>query len=253
MKKPQHVAIIMDGNGRWATRRLLPRIEGHRRGVESVRVVVKECLNAAIPYLTLFTFSSENWRRPKSEVDFLFGLLLELLRKEVAELHQQGVCLKIKGDTALFSPELQEAIQQAEAVTANNTKLHLNIAFNYGGRWDMLQAVKAIGHDIASGKLLASAITDTTINERLIFSDSPEPDLLIRTSGEYRISNFMLWQLAYTEMYFTQTFWPEFRQADFQEALRSFSDRQRRFGYVQEVSKEESVNSLPVIERKAHA
>jgi len=230
MKSPRHVAIIMDGNGRWAKRRLLPRVAGHQQGLESVRATITACLKKNIPYLTLFTFSSENWRRSKTEIDFLFGIFLRSLRSEMHKLHEHGIQLKIVGNLQGFSVDLMAAIQEAEALTQENTKLRLNIAFNYGGRWDILEAVRSVGQQIAAGELLVNEITETLFQDRLSLSGCPDPDFLIRTSGEYRISNFLLWQFAYTELYFTETYWPDFREAAFEEALLAYSKRQRRFG-----------------------
>ncbi len=249
MSVPRHVAIIMDGNGRWARRRLLPRVAGHQRGVESVRAVVSSCLKKEIPYLTLFAFSSENWARPKPEVDYLFNLLLQLLKNEVKELSENGVCLKIIGDRTHFSQQLKTAIESAEALTVDNTKLQLNIAFNYGGRWDLVQAMQKIGQKIACGTLTPETLCESVLNQHLLFSEIPDPDLLIRTSGEYRMSNFLLWQLAYTELYFTSKFWPDFRAEQFDEALQAYADRQRRFGRADPVD----TDQIDSFERKIHA
>ncbi len=227
---PKHVAIIMDGNGRWAKQRLLPRVAGHQKGLGSVRAIISACIKKDISVLTLFTFSSENWRRPETEVKFLFGIFLKSLRDELRELHENNIKLKIVGDTSAFSEELQTAIQEAENLTKNNTKLQLNIAFNYGGRWDILQATRALGRSVAKGELNPEDISEENFRSHLSLADCPEPDLLIRTSGEYRISNFLLWQFAYTELYFTDTYWPDFREPQFEEALKAYHKRQRRFG-----------------------
>lgn len=231
MKLPEHIAIIMDGNGRWAQRRFLPRVAGHQQGLESVRSTVTAAIKQKIPYLTLFTFSSENWRRPQFEIDFLFGILLRSLKNELRSLHENGIKIKIIGDKSVFSEELKEVILNAEELTANNTTLQLNIAFNYGGRWDILQATRDISEKVAMGELKAEEISETVFEQHLCFADCPEPDLLIRTSGEYRISNFLLWQLAYTEFYFTDIYWPDFREAEFEKALEAFARRERRFGH----------------------
>lgn len=233
MTLPKHIAIIMDGNGRWAEQRFLPRIAGYQQGLESVRAVMTAAVKQKIPCITLFTFSSENWRRPQSEIDFLFGIFLKSLRNELNSLHENGIKLKIVGDISAFSDELKQAIRDAEAVTAHNTTLQLNIAFNYGGRWDIVQATKAVSEKVAAGILKAEDITESVFQSHLCLADCPEPDLLIRTSGEYRISNFLLWQFAYTEFYFTNTYWPDFREVEFEEALEAFGKRQRRFGHSQ--------------------
>jgi undecaprenyl diphosphate synthase len=245
MNLPQHIAIIMDGNGRWAKKRLLPRIAGHQQGVESVRAVMTACVKRAIPCLTLFTFSSENWRRSEAEVSFIFGIFLRSLRSETKTLHENNVRLTIVGDRSTFSEELKIAIVEAEKLTAQNTGLRLNIAFNYGGRWDIVEATRALGKKIAAGKLLPDEISAEDLTQHLSLADCPEPDFLIRTSGEYRISNFLLWQLAYTELYFTETYWPDFREAQLEEALLAYSKRQRRFGA------EES--AIDFVQHKEHA
>jgi len=230
MKLPKHVAIIMDGNGRWAKRRLLPRVAGHQQGLESVRAIIKACLEKNIACLTLFTFSSENWHRSPTEIDFLFSIFLRSLKNEMHKLHENGVKLKIVGNMQGFSEDLIAAIRTAEALTATNAKLQLNIAFNYGGRWDILEAARAVGSQMAAGTLSPEDLTESLFQSHLSLNDCPEPDLLIRTSGEYRISNFLLWQFAYTELYFTDTYFPDFREAQFVEALLAYSKRQRRFG-----------------------
>jgi len=231
---PKHIAIIMDGNGRWAKKRLLPRVAGHQRGAESARAIIAFCAKKQIPYLTLFAFSSENWRRPEGEVRFLLDLFLRSLKNEIQELHKNNVCLKIIGDKTRFGKELQTAITFAEELTQANQGLQLNIALNYGGQWDILEATRAISKKVASGEMDPDAITEETFRPYLTLADCPEPDLLIRTSGEYRISNFLLWQFAYTELYFTETLWPDFREAQCEEALKAYAERQRRFGYISE-------------------
>lgn len=228
---PRHVAIIMDGNGRWARKRFLPRFAGHRRGVETVRDTVKECLARGIEYLTLFAFSSENWRRPDEEVTLLMQLFVRALQHEVSKLNRNGVRLRVIGDLSRFDPELQTLIHDSEEKTAHNTKLTLTIAANYGGRWDVLQAVNrmALAHPERHG-----AWDEEDLASFLSMSYAPEPDLFVRTGGEQRISNFLLWQLAYTEFYFTDTLWPEFDGPAFEAAILSFQQRERRFGRTSE-------------------
>lgn len=227
---PRHVAIIMDGNGRWARKRLLPRIAGHRAGVETVRQVVRACAEKGVEVLTLFAFSSENWRRPAKEVSLLMELFLTALQRETQRLHNNNVRLKVIGDRSAFAPRLQEEIAKAEALTRENSGLTLIIAANYGGRWDVIQAAQRLGKEIEAGMLRASDITPELFESRLVLNGFPEPDLFIRTGGEQRVSNFLLWHLAYTEFYFTDVLWPDFDAALFDEALASFARRQRRFG-----------------------
>ena len=228
---PEHVAIIMDGNGRWAKKRFLPRIAGHSRGVETVRKAVRYCLNHGISYLTLFAFSSENWRRPADEVSLLMQLFARALMQEVSKLETNGVRLKIVGDLTRFDPELQTMIRTAEQKTAANNKLTLTVAANYGGRWDIVQAVNRLSTEKAEK---AGQWTEDDVAPYLSMSYAPEPDLFIRTGGEERISNFLLWQLAYTEFYFTATLWPEFDTAAFDKAIASYQKRERRFGRTSE-------------------
>jgi len=234
MNLPRHIAIIMDGSGRWAKQRLLPRTAGHIQGIDSVREIVTLCVKKKIPILTLWAFSTENWRRPKSEVSFLFDLILKYLRKELQTLHENDICLKIIGDRSRLTLELQEAIHHAETLTQHNTGLKLNVALNYGGRWDIVQAIQTLSKDVLAGNLKVDELTEGRIQEYLSLSDCGDPDLLIRTSGEYRISNFLLWQFAYTELYFTDTLWPDFRERQFEDALKAFTKRQRRFGFTSE-------------------
>jgi undecaprenyl diphosphate synthase len=229
-KLPKHVAIIMDGNGRWAEQRSLPRFAGHRAGVETVRSLVQMSGELGIQALTLFAFSSENWRRPKKEVGLLMDLFLSALEREVSKLHDTGVQLRVIGDIAPFPKKLQQRIHQSMELTRNNTNLVLNIAANYGGKWDITNAVKQIATKISTGELSADAIDEKLISEHLSMHDIPEPDLFIRTGGEERISNFLIWQLAYTELYFTRILWPDFTREEFATALQSFVQRQRRFG-----------------------
>lgn len=232
---PRHIAIIMDGNGRWAKKRFMPRFAGHKAGLESVRNIVKKCVTEEeIQELTLFAFSSENWKRPEEEVSLLMKLFMTALDKEVKRLHKNGVRLKIIGDVTAFSPELQERVKKAEALTADNHHLHLNIAANYGGRWDITQSCKKLAQKVADGELVPENITSDLISDNLSLAGTPEPDLFIRTGGEQRISNFLLWQLAYTEFYFTDLLWPEFDDKALMAAIESFNQRERRFGQTSE-------------------
>lgn len=227
---PRHIAIIMDGNGRWAKKRFMPRVAGHRAGVDAARKAVSACAKRGIEVLTLFAFSSENWRRPAQEVGFLMDLFLTGLDKEVGMLHKNGVQLRFIGDRARFSEKLQVKITEVEALTSKNTGMVLLIAADYGGQWDICQAVKKVALEVEAGSLSSAAITPEDIARHLSFSDLPDPDLFIRTSGEIRISNFMLWQLAYSELYFTETLWPDFDEKELDAALLQFAGRERRFG-----------------------
>ena len=231
---PRHVAIIMDGNGRWARKRGLPRIAGHRKGQERVRELVRAAGEAGVRYLTMFAFSSENWRRPAHEVRMLLDLFLAALDQEIAQLHENNVRFQVIGDATRFGEKIAAAIRAAEALTRNNSALTLTIAANYGGRWDITQACASIAQDVLNGKIEASAITEETLAARLSTRDLPEPDLFIRTGGEQRISNFLLWQLAYTELHFTSVLWPDFDREQFAAALASYATRQRRFGLTGE-------------------
>jgi undecaprenyl diphosphate synthase len=233
MNIPRHVAIIMDGNGRWAMKRFLPRVAGHKQGAESVRAIVQAAAKKGVKILTLFAFSSENWNRPKPEVDFLLSLFLRSLKNETEELNKNNVRLKIIGDRTAFSLELQNAMKESETLTIQNTGLIVNLALNYGGRWDIVQAAKILSERVLKGELTPDNITENVFQEMLSLSSSGDPDLFIRTSGEERISNFLLWNLAYTELYFTDTLWPDFREKEFEKALISYANRQRRFGYVE--------------------
>jgi undecaprenyl diphosphate synthase len=228
---PRHVAIIMDGNGRWARQRYLPRAAGHRRGIEAVRLVVRACIERGIEYLTLFAFSSENWRRPPEEVSFLMQLFVMSLEQEVEKLHENGIRFRVIGDLARFEPKLVRLIREAEALTAGNRRLTLTVAANYGGRWDVLQAVNRL---LCEHPELAGAIEERDLTPYLALSYAPEPDLFIRTGGEQRISNFVLWQLAYTELYFTDLLWPDFDAAALDRAIVSYQQRERRFGRTSE-------------------
>jgi undecaprenyl diphosphate synthase len=226
---PRHVAIIMDGNGRWAKKRFLPRVGGHRKGVEAVREVVKNCIERGVEYLTLFAFSSENWRRPAEEVTFLMQLFLRSLEQEVGKLHDNGIRFKVVGDLTPFDPRIVEHIRRGEALTAGNTRLTLTVAANYGGRWDILQAAERCRLEDAG-----LPVTEERLSRFLSMSYAPEPDLFIRTGGEQRVSNFLLWQLAYSELYFTEALWPDFGAAALEEAFASFRRRERRFGRTSE-------------------
>jgi undecaprenyl diphosphate synthase len=227
---PQHVAIIMDGNGRWARSRGMPRVAGHRASVKVVRKVIEECAQRGVGYLTLFAFSSENWRRPPDEVGMLMGLFLDALVREVADLHRNEVRLRFIGDRAALGKELTERMRAAEQLTAANTGLGLMVAVAYGGRWDLAQACRALAAEVAAGRLAAPDITENHIAAQLQLAGLPDPDLLIRTGGEQRISNFLLWNLAYTELYFSDALWPEFSPAHLQAAFQFFAQRERRFG-----------------------
>ena len=231
---PRHIAIIMDGNGRWAEKRLMPRIIGHRAGVKAVKKIVEFCVNEEIEVLSLFAFSSENWRRPKKEVEMLMDLFIGTLQSQVDKIDKNNIKLQIIGDRSAFSEKLQSKISQAENQTKNNSGLSLVIAANYGGRWDIMQAFKQVSEKISNGELLAEEITETVIQEHITTSELPDPDLFIRTGGEQRISNFLLWQLAYTEFYFTENLWPDFNQTEVISAIASFKNRQRRFGRTSE-------------------
>jgi undecaprenyl diphosphate synthase len=227
---PQHVAIIMDGNGRWARSRGMPRVAGHRASVKVVRKLVEECAARGVQYLTLFAFSSENWRRPADEVGILMGLFLDALVREVADLHRNRVRLRFIGDREQLGPELKQRMLDAEALTGLNSGLGLMVAVAYGGRWDISQACRSLAADVAAGKLAASDIGEEAIAARLALHDVPDPDLLIRTGGEQRISNFLLWNLAYTELYFSEVLWPEFSPEHLQAAFDHYTQRERRFG-----------------------
>ncbi len=233
-KLPRHVAIILDGNNRWAKRRMLPSLAGHRAGVKAVREVVEACGEVGVEVLTLFAFSSENWNRPKNEVDGLMELFLRTLRRETRKLKKNNIRLKIIGDISRFSPAIQEHIAEAEALTADEAKVTLVIAANYGGMWDVAQATRKVAKLVEQGELSADQIDESMIGEHLSTAGLPDPDLLIRTSGEQRISNFLLWQCAYSEFYFTKTLWPDFGRKEFESALLSYVNRQRRFGKTSE-------------------
>ncbi|USD36771.1 MULTISPECIES: polyprenyl diphosphate synthase [Ferrimonas] len=227
---PQHIAIIMDGNGRWAEAKGRPRVSGHRAGVKAVREAVRVCRKHGIKALTLFAFSSENWRRPEREVALLMRLFMTVLSREVKLLRNNDVRLKVVGHTDAFSPELQQRIRKAEAMTADCQGLVLNVAANYGGRWDMLQATQKIALAASRGELDVEQIDEDTIARQLTMSDLPEVDLLVRTGGEHRISNFILWQAAYAELVFSPVLWPDFGEQALDDCLNEFAGRQRRFG-----------------------
>ena len=228
--RPRHVAIIMDGNNRWAKARQLKGVAGHKAGVDAVKSVVESCAREGIEVLTLFAFSSENWRRPKDEVSALMKLFVFALEREVRKLHRNDICLRIIGDRSAFNSTLQELMAKAEQLTCNNTGMTLVIAANYGGHWDIAQATRQVAEQVKAGQLQPSDITDDLIQKHLSIGDLPMPDLMIRTAGEQRISNFMLWHLAYTELYFSPVFWPDFKKGEMRKALEAYAGRQRRFG-----------------------
>jgi len=236
---PRHVAIIMDGNGRWAKKRHLPRIAGHKRGVESVRATVKACAESGVGYLTLFAFSSENWRRPADEVALLMQLFIGALENEVQKLHRNGIRLKVIGDQGRFDRKIQALIAEGERLTAGNSGLTLTIAANYGGRWDILQAFNRFSKGNPATE--RNEIREAELAPYLAMSYAPEPDLFIRTGGEQRVSNFLLWQLAYTELYFTDSLWPDFDAAALDTAFASYRSRERRFGRTSEQIEEASL------------
>jgi undecaprenyl diphosphate synthase len=228
---PHHVAIIMDGNGRWAKQRFLPRVAGHKRGLEAVRATVKACVQRGVEYLTLFAFSSENWRRPQDEVKFLMQLFIVALEQEIEKLHSNGVRFRAIGDLSRFEPRIVRLVEDAEARTAGNKGLVLTVAANYGGRWDMMQAVKRM---LEAHPELAGGFSEADLAPYFSMSYAPEPDLFVRTGGEQRISNFLLWQLAYTELFFTETLWPDFDAKALDAAIASYQERERRFGRTSE-------------------
>jgi len=228
---PRHVAIIMDGNGRWARSRSLPRIVGHKNGIEAVRTTVKACIKRGINYLTLFAFSSENWRRPTEEVSYLMQLFMTVLKQEVIKLHENGIRFKVIGDLTKFEPKIIEFIRNGEEMTTANTRLTLTIAANYGGRWDIMRAVRKM--HMQDPKLINN-FAEEDLSQHFAMNYAPEPDLFIRTGGEQRISNFLLWNLAYTELYFTNTLWPDFNADSLDLAVQSYQQRERRFGRTSE-------------------
>jgi undecaprenyl diphosphate synthase len=227
---PRHIAIIMDGNGRWAQSRGLPRIAGHRRGAEAVRRTLAAAGELGVPYLTLFGFSSENWKRPSSEIHDLMALLRHYLRGEIAELHRNGVRLKVIGQIARLAPDIVSLIEHAESATQDNTAITLTIALSYGGRAEIVAAVQAIAAQVAQGGLAVDEVDESCLARHLFTAEIPDPDLLIRTSGEQRISNFLLWQCAYSELVFTKTLWPDFSRSDLEQAIDEYCGRERRYG-----------------------
>jgi undecaprenyl diphosphate synthase len=231
---PKHVAIIMDGNGRWAKKRFMPRVAGHRAGVDAARETIKHCAKRNIQVLSLFAFSSENWRRPPEEVSYLMDLFLSGLKREISIMHELNIQLRFIGDRARFTDLLRSKIIEVEEATQDNQGMKLLIAADYGGQWDICTAMQKIAHEIELGKLKSVDVTPELISSKLSFAGLPDPDLFIRTSGEQRISNFMLWQLAYTELYFTPTFWPDFDVHELEKALSHYGIRERRFGYSSE-------------------
>ncbi len=231
---PQHIAIIMDGNGRWAKARHLPRVAGHKKGFETVRQIIQNAAKKGVQVLTLFAFSSENWQRPQTEIDFLMNLFVTALKQEIKKLHENNIQLRMIGNLSRFNPELHSAILEAQALTKDNTGMKLLIAVDYGGQWDIVNACQQIARDVLNGDLQVADIQPDRITSYLATQDLPAPDLLIRTSGEQRLSNFLLWQLAYTELYFTDVLWPDFDEGEFTKALDFYTKRDRRFGNVNE-------------------
>lgn len=232
--KPKHVAVIMDGNGRWANSQGLSRVAGHRRGVESVKSLINSCIKHEIPTLSIFAFSSENWSRPQSEVQALMEILANGLETQTKKLSENGVCLQFLGDLSRFDDRIQRLAVDAQRQSCTNDKLILNVAINYGGRWDITKACKALAERVDAGELSSHDINEDLINQQLSTSGMPDPDLVIRTSGEYRISNFLLWQAAYSEFYFTDVLWPDFDEQAFEDALLTFTHRNRRFGNAED-------------------
>ncbi len=227
---PRHVAIIMDGNNRWAKKRFMPGVSGHKAGVDAVRAAVEVSAREGIEVLTLFAFSSENWRRPPDEVNALMQLFILALQREVNKLHKNNIRLRVMGDLSGFTEQIQGLIAEAEALTADNDRMTLVIAANYGGQWDITQAARRMAEDVRAGILSPADITEQTLHQYTWLSDLPSPDLMIRTGGEQRISNFMLWQTAYSEFYFTDALWPDFKHDEYMKALKDFASRARRFG-----------------------
>ncbi len=227
---PCHIAVVMDGNGRWANKRHLPRIAGHKAGVNATRRIVENCAKSNIQSLTIFAFSSENWSRPEAEVSSLMALFVTTISAEVKKLHKKNVCVKFIGDRSRFSDKLQDSINESERLTRKNTGLHLNIAANYGGQWDIVNACKSLINKVQNNDVAVQDIDENLFNSFLSLNDYSAPDLFIRTGGEQRISNFLIWQLAYTELYFVDTLWPDFSDEHFEAALSWFAGRQRRFG-----------------------
>lgn len=242
---PKHIAIIMDGNGRWAKKRELPRVAGHKRGVDTVRDIVEACAEIGVKYLTLYTFSTENWKRPKDEVSTLMRLLLNSLKDRVDELCENDIKLTTIGDTDALPYEVQKQLKADIERTKNNKKMVLNLALSYSGRWEILEAVKKISRAVEKGDIKADEINEQLFSKFLTTKDLPDPDLVIRTSGEFRVSNFLLWQIAYSEFVITDIYWPDFNRHHLYESIRAFQKRERRFGKVSEQIKKE-VNSKGV-------
>ncbi len=233
MVVPEHLAIIMDGNGRWAKKRGLPRSAGHRVGLDRIRDTVEVCLEFGVKHLTLYAFSTENWNRPTAEVEFLMNLFLEALQNEVPKLHQKGIKIRFIGLKEKLAPALVDLMEESERLTSNNRALTLNIALNYGGRAEILAAVKGIARQVKEGKFDPEQLQEADLTKRLFTSGQPDPDLLIRPGGERRISNFLIWQMAYTEFYFSERYWPEFTRNDLLAAFESFGCRERRYGQIE--------------------
>jgi undecaprenyl diphosphate synthase len=231
---PKHIAIIMDGNGRWAKKRGLPRVAGHKRGVDTVEKIVEACTELGVQYLTLYTFSTENWKRPKDEVSTLMRLLLNSIRDKVDELNKNNIRLTTIGDTNSLPVEVQKQLNSAIERTKKNDKMVLNLALSYSGRWELLEAIKSISNDVSRRELQLDDISENLISQKLTTKNMPDPELVIRTSGEFRVSNFLLWQIAYSEFIITETYWPDFSKLDLHEAIRKFQKRERRFGKVSE-------------------
>jgi undecaprenyl diphosphate synthase len=242
--KPDHVAVIMDGNGRWANAQGLSRIAGHKKGIDSVKSLIRSCLDHEIRYLTIFAFSSENWNRPENEVNALMDLLRNALETQTKKLNENSVRLKLIGDLSKIDPRIEELAKQAEAETEKNTQLVFTVAVNYGGRWDVTQACQHIASKVSAGELSVEDVNESLINSHLSTAGLPDPDLYIRTSGEYRISNFMLWQAAYAEFYFTDILWPDFDEQAFTDALMKYTRRDRRYGSAQDQIDETRVHTL---------
>lgn len=248
---PRHIAVIMDGNGRWAKQRHLPRILGHRKGAETLYDIIAECIEIGVSYLTLYAFSMENWHRPVSEVNALMELLDHYLDKEVQSLHEKNIRLRVIGNVEHFSPSIIKKIQDAEALTANNTALQVAIALSYGARQELLQAARKLAIQVADGALSPDDLNEEALVDALFTSNMPDPDLLIRTGGDQRVSNFLLWQIAYTELYFTDTLWPDFTPACLREAVADFLQRERRFGRtVEDENKDSSTDVMPQLIRR---
>ncbi len=250
---PEHIAIIMDGNGRWAKKRNLPRVAGHHQGVESVRQIVETCVNLGVKILTLYTFSTENWKRPKEEVSTLMRLMVKSLKDETDELHKNKIKLIAIGDLNSLPNIVREELTQAMGKTCNNDKMILNLALSYSGRWELVEAIKNISKQVLENKLNPNEINEEIISKNLLTAGMKDPDLLIRTSGEFRISNFLLWQLAYTEIFISDVFWPDFRCANLLEAVKNYQKRERRFGLVSEQlsNNSNSVNDVNIHSKQA--